>query len=195
MKKKLMAFISLYFALVFQANAAIITLTPTTVSVFLNDTFTVDVEVDGLLTGEELALFDLDMLFNSSLLQLNSIGFGTALNDGDFFGSIQELFLNGPTNATETSTLFEFELQALQSGSFNILTLGFTAIGLTPGTDISVGINPLGFGFLDYDGNDLTISQINPATVTVLQAPVPAPEPAMLLLFATGLLITRLRIN
>lgn len=170
------------FLLSIQANAALVTLQPSAASVNLNGSFTVDVIVSDLAPGEELALFDLDMVFDNTVFDLTNVAFGSSL--GGPLDSDQDAGTFGPNNAFEQSFLDVVDLQALQVAAFQILTLSFDAIGVSPGSVLTLDILP--FGFLDFDGIEL-VTDVVPATVVVVQPPVNVSEPATLAAMLVGL--------
>lgn len=181
MKKLIAVFTTFILAcsFCFSAHAALITLTPSAGVVNLGDSVSVDLTVSGLATDEELALFDLDAIFDPAVLNLTSIAFGSALG-----GTANALQLDFLPNAFENSFLSELDLQFLQGAPFTILTLNFDTLATSVTSIVSVSINA--FGFLDFDGNEIDVN-VQSTTITVVDAPVAMSETGTLLLMITGL--------
>ena len=195
--KKLIVILASIILLSLPVQATLITLSPSSTIVQLGSSFTLDVDVSDIDTtnGEVLALFELLIGFDNSIFALNNIAFGSSL-DGGIFGDSDQFIDPEPLDPTSATTVFEntfldlAELQALQMGSFTILTFTFDAIALSPGSDLTVDIIP--FGFLDFDGFDLTVNPNNqgsilPATIAVIEQTV-VPEPASIILWLVPLL-------
>ncbi len=131
-----------------------LTLVPSAGSLLPGQTLSVDVVVGGLteMAGEiALESFDLDLSFDTSRLQFDSLSFGTSLGDPNDLG---ETFVFGPgTPSTsgvvlmgEFSLLTGAQLLALQSAPFTLATIGFTALA-NPG--------PAELEFINLDGSSL----------------------------------------
>ena len=137
------------------------------------DIFNVDVVISGL-GSEIVAAYDLDVGFDSSILQANSIVFGPWLGDEFFFEVFNDAILNnvaGLVDFAALSLLSDGELsilQATQGGTLTLATLNFTAL--------KDGTTPL--AFLWGEGND--VKGANNREI------YPAPEPGSLLLLAFG---------
>lgn len=170
-------------------------------SVILGDMLSVDLVVSGL--GEygpdSLGTFDLEIIYDSSVLAFSGYELGGFLGD-TFFGEAISLgeWSSGQVNIAEESLLdadkfsgpayFGPYLDEIQPGSFTLATLSFDTIALGKST-LNLGYSTFGDGF----GNPLTLENNPFADITVSAAPVP--EPASILLFSTGLagLATTLR--
>lgn len=112
-----------------QAQAVSIHVSPTSQSIGVSDTTTVDiifdVEGDG---GLNLGAFDLGISFDDSLLTLGAVTYGSGLFDGldlGGFGEFEASDLSTPGLALLSSFSLEFDL-SLQADSFILATLEFT---------------------------------------------------------------------
>ena len=163
------------------SQAAFLTWDPTTNNVNLNEAFDVNIHIGGLQANEDLGGFDIDILFDDSMLDFT----GYSLYDG--LGNITlgdaEDWSNGDTgggtiNLSELSWLTDL---SFQSDSFMLATLSFTAD--------SIGTSSLTFDFVDFSdsyGAPVTYWGNVPGTVNITAA-APVPEPATMILFGTGL--------
>lgn len=163
------------------SQAAFLTWDPTTNNVDLNEAFDVDIHIGGLQPNEDLGGFDIDILFDDSMLNftgyslydgLGDIASGDAddWSDGDVGGGIIKL--------SEFSYLADL---SFQSDSFMLATLSFTAD--------SIGTSSLTFDYVDFSdsyGDPVTYWGNVPGTVDIT-AGAPVPEPATMVLFGTGL--------
>lgn len=179
MKKLITLFTTLAVFLCFNAQAALITLTPSSNLITLGDSFTVDVTVSDLAPGEELALFDIDTTFDPAVVDLTSVAFGSALG-----GPLDSLQLDFLPNVFENSFLSELALQGLQGAPFTIFTLSFDTLATSAASVISASVNNL--GFLDFIGNEIDVS-VESTTVAIIEPPVSIPETGTLFLLLTGL--------
>jgi hypothetical protein len=162
------------------AAAPIVFFSPSSASVGVGDTFTVDVNVSGV---DDLFGFQFDVNFNHSLLSPLGITEGSFLSQGV---SGSTAFLAGTDNGTGT---IEFTLAFLLgpvagvSGSGTLATLGFVATG--PG---SAALSLSGLLLQDSQlGEFQDTATINEAFLNINGTPVP--EPASLMLMGTGLAI------
>ena len=163
------------------SQAAFLTWDPTTNNVDLNEAFDVNIHIGGLQANEDLGGFDIDILFDDSMLDFT----GYSLYDG--LGNITlgdaEDWSNGDTgggtiNLSELSWLTDL---SFQSDSFMLATLSFTAG--------SIGTSSLTFDYVDFSDNygDPVIYWGNvPGTVDITAA-APVPKPTTMMLFGTGL--------
>lgn len=144
------------------------------------DTLSVDVVVSGLGT-EIVAAYDLDVGFDSTTLQADSIDFGPWLGDAFFFEVLEDFSLDniaGLADFAALSLLSDLELSALQasaSGTLTLATLNFTALRDTT--------TPL--EFIWGAGND--IKGANNRQIH------PAPEPNSLAILALGSVVLAIR--
>ena len=148
MKNRLIAAIGTALALcvALPASATTINFSPSSQSVNVGTTTTVDLVISGLGGGAapSLGTFDLDIGFDSSILSFSSATFGNQL---DLFGLGD---INSVTPGVGTINLFELSLESaadldsLQAGAFTLATLSFTALsnGSSP---LSISVNALGY--------------------------------------------------
>lgn len=164
--------------LALRSDAVTIALAPNAVSTSVGGTFSLDLVVSGLGDGAapSLGSWDLDVVFDESLLSLDDVTFGTLLGGpGD---ATQEALAAGAGtwNVAEISLLLPEELDGLQPGSFVLATLAFSA--LAEGTSaVALANGVAGDGL----GDALALALVG-AQVEVV------PEPGTALLVASALL-------
>jgi hypothetical protein len=167
-------------------------------SIFIGNTATVDVVISGLgnLAAPSLSTFDIDLLFNSSVLGVNTTD---ANMDGimdrvtlDPTGQLDVLGIGGnPVSAGVTApgtlNLFELSLDSItdfdsmQAGSFTLARITFdaSALGTSP---LTLLMNSLG----DANGDPLPATLGTGSLTVSPQQPGQVPEPCTWLLLATG---------
>lgn len=150
-------------------------------SVNEGDSFTMDLVASGFET-EDLSAFDIDVLFDNTLLDFTGYTLGTELTDL-FIGQVDLSFGEsvGKVNLAEVSGLLDF---TAQPDSFVIGSLTFDAL--------QAGIASFSFDYVELTDGDLfspsTILNVDSSnTLDVAVAEVPAPASA--LLFALGLVM------
>lgn len=174
------------------SSATLLSFSPSTNTVNVGDTFDVDVVISDLYAAdgsrEIVSAFDLDVLYDSAVLNATGVTFGTSLGDEFFFEvfNFPPVFLSGGVDFAAVSYLFDFELLGLQpNDNFTLATLSFDAIGAGVS---SLMFDPVAFPGVDVkglDANRLDLSTLQ-GTVTVVSTAVP--EPGILLLMLSGLL-------
>lgn len=169
------------------ANAVAIFFDPAFDTVTLGDSVSVDVVIEDL-DPPALATFDLDVLFDDSILDVTGVAFGDGLNGGDPFDSLQDdSSFAGGHNANELSFLPDGDLNADQPGSFTLFTLTFEtlAVGTSALTTVVLDLGAAGGGLITAD--------LRSGSITVEDAAADLPEPAPLALLAFGLLALGVR--
>jgi hypothetical protein len=161
------------------ASALTLSFSPSLVSAGVGDSVGIDVVVSDL--GADLvAAFDLDVLYDSSVLQATNVVFGVHLGDPGLFEAFTDFNLatSGLVDFAELSLLDAAQLAALQTGSFALATLQFDVVGL--------GASTLAYRF---DANN----QLYAPTAEALEVVAHdgsvvgvVPEPTAALLFAVG---------
>jgi hypothetical protein len=170
-----------------------LTLVPSSPSVGVGQTLSVDIVVGGLseFEGEsEIALesLDLDLAFDTSRLAFEALSFGAFLGDP---GDGAETFVSGPgtPNATGVVQMFEFsflteaQLLALQAAPFTLATVQFQALEGTGSTLLQL-VNLDGSSLGGVAGRALGDELAAPSALSIDVVP----EPSLLALAAAALL-------
>lgn len=167
------------------AHAVVIELSPVEQDVELGNSVSIDINISGLGDGsaDSLGAFDLDLLYDSSLLDFNSVVFGDQL-DPFGLGSVTSVdsSVSGIVNIFELSLDSASDLDAFQTGSFTLATVTFDSL-LTGTAELSLGDTLLS----DAYGSVLLPRQTGNASVSIS---VPEPQ-TLLLLLPMLLLISR----
>ncbi|OFI35198.1 hypothetical protein BFC17_16795 [Alteromonas lipolytica] len=150
--------------------------------------------VGGLGDGvpDSLGAFDVDIMFDESLLTFMSYDLFDGLGDIDAFEAddISWGYDGASTiNLAEVSYLFDFELDALQSSSFALADIVFQVGALAAGESTTVSLSPLEFS--DSSGVSLLVDLGDDAVITAAQTAVSAPASSALLGFSFLLLYLR----
>ena len=155
----------------------------TSVNIFLDPSYQ-EIPVGGTASVELLASgqtdfgfggFNLDIGYDSSIISIADVIFGTALGDPGIYASA-DTSVDGIVNLFEVADPFTFI--DLSAAPITLATLKFTGI--------ATGFSPL--EFLNVDLSDAYLASINPADVTATGAGVsPVPEPTTMVLLGTGL--------
>lgn len=166
-------------------RAATIGFAPSTTVAAVGDSFSVDVVVSGL-GGEIVSAYDLDIVFDTSVLSADSVSPSSALGDAAAFEAIYaSSLLPGIVDVAGVSLLSDATLLALQGGDVvTLATLGFTKIG--------AGSSSLDFVFdavNDVKGSRAQILSLAVAPGSIGPGAV-VPEPGAAVTFGAGLLVT-----
>lgn len=166
------------------AQAISVNLVPSTQNAFLGNSIDVAVTISDLGNGiaPSLSTYDLDISFNSNILDFSSATFGDPVlgNQLDLSGFGTDTEIKEPSlgviNIFELSLSFPDDLNNLQADSFTLATLTFDtiAIGTSP---LNISIVDLGDAF----GEPLT-GEEGSSSVTVSSKPINVPEPSFTLL-------------
>lgn len=171
------------------ASAISIDFDPSVDSGFVGDTINVDVVVSGLTAANEIvSAYDLVVGFDSGILGLTTVSFGTSL-DGLFFPSFKSTLElgSGIIEVQELSLASDSELALIQADSFTLFTMTFEIM--------SVGVSTLSFEPHPLLGINNDVKGKNAALIPVTmgrglvagaERPVQVPEPGIWLLFLAG---------
>ncbi len=168
------------------AHGVAIFFDPAAQSVDLGDQVFVDVVIEDLgdFAPQSLSTFDLDVLFDDTLLNFAGVTYGNGLDQG-IFGSITGDFsFPGGHNVFEASLEDASDLIAGQPASFVLFTLTFDTL--------DVGTSPLSLTIQNLDDEQLPPVSIPAETRTgsiQINGPVQVPEPTPLALLAFGLVV------
>lgn len=164
----------------FSAPAVSVTLSllPVSQTIDINTSANVDLFVSGLgdLSAPSLGAFNVDIVFDDSVLSFTSVSFGTALG---FSVQGVDHSVPGVLSLDEISLESVAFLDGTQAGDFRLATLTFN--GHHKGT------SPLGFATFvlgDADGQVLSNVSLVPSSIEVV-----VPLPAAAWLFSSGLLV------
>jgi len=180
------------------ASAVSINFSPSNSSVLVSDSLNVDIVISDLYAAdgsrEIVSAFDLDVTYDSSVLNATGVSFGALLGANmstdpfDFFSDafIVSVLSPGRVDFAESSWLTNTDLLSLQpDDNFTLATLSFEAIG--------VGVSLLEFDMITPPGID--VKGFDPFTPFDLGDPTDAvvsvsavPVPGAMLLMLTGLL-------
>ena len=162
------------------AAAVTLSLEPAFQNVEVGGTASVDLNISGLgdFAPASLGAFSLDLGYDSSILGFDSVSFGPYLGDETLFEADNYFddSIPGSVYLDSVSFLFDFELDALQPGSFTLATLTFSALQVG-WSDLTMDNVVLSDAF-GYSFNDVTVNNA---------AVAPVPEPSTWLLMAMGL--------
>ena len=180
------------------AGASIINLTPSTPHVDVGQSFTVSFTIDGLsgAPNDSLGAFDLDLLFDTSLLRLTGFQLHdtTGANQLDFTEAGAFGFIGGADAVGGRIDLFGLSgnsaavLDASQASAFQYAALTFEA--LAPAADAIVTIDLLDTNllFVNSGAGLLRPTFGNTAAHVAIGAVSAVPEPSAWLLFLVGAL-------
>jgi len=162
-----------------QIQASLISFDPSSQSVELGDSVSVDLRISGL-GDDSLGAFDINIAFDDSILDFQSFTFGTGL-DVSGFGSVNGFAVaGGDINIFEISLDSPSDLNTFQPNDFVLGSFTFDTLSIGTST-LDLTINALSdeFGFLLEAGA---------ASGSIKVAAASVPAPAALWLFGTGLI-------
>jgi hypothetical protein len=172
------------------ASALVLGFSPTSVPGSVGDSVSVDV-VATALGSDVIGSFDLDVLFDSSVLLATNVVFGTALGSEALFEAFTDFDLTtaGVVDFAEVSFLSLAQLDVLQSDPITLATLHFNIIG--PGQSALTFRLDVDNVVTDADGDPLEVVTRSGSVGTSTAVP----EPSAALVFAAGcaLVATRVR--
>ncbi|XVJ70988.1 MAG: hypothetical protein HEQ39_16225 [Rhizobacter sp.] len=140
------------------AQSATVSLAASTTSPTAGSQFFVDVLVDGLSSGQVIGAFDLDVVFNSSVLSASSVAFSPALGSLGLEQLTASTITAGRIDFSSVSLLTGAELLPLQSGLFSLARFTFDAIGSGAAGLAFDALTAPGLLFGDEFGNALIVS-------------------------------------
>jgi len=167
------------------ASASTITFQPTSQTVNLGATATVDVNLSGLSAGQALGAFDLLVDSNSSIIDPTSVTFFNYLGNPTLELTGSNL-TSSSVEAAETSFETTATLLGLQGTQpFSLFAITYNAIGVGTST-LTLGSFPEILA--DGSGNKLALPTVTAGSITVVNgSPSTVPEPSTLVLMMSGL--------
>jgi hypothetical protein len=178
------------------AQALILTVTPSVTNISVGDTFSVDIVASDLSFDplSTIGAFDIDVAFDSSLLRMDLVTFGTGLNLGDLSGSLQTVTDWSTSVEVDEISFFDSDtLYTSQPLDFTLFTLDFTTLALGS-SSLELTANSISDALASNGGLVPTIQNGN---VNISNGNSAIPEPGMISLFSlgliTGLLVTMRR--
>ncbi len=161
----------------------ILDFSPNSQTVVLSGQASVDIVADNL-QNEFISGFDFNTSWDSNILSLANVSFGSALGPPSFPSATIDNSL-GFSNLSDIS--FLFDLTSVQSGTGSIILATLVFDTLTVGmSDLTLTGNISGGGFLSDEYGLLLAANANSGSINVIAASVP--EPGTLFLLGAGLL-------
>ena len=173
----------------FSSQASLLRIVPSSATVAVGDLLNIEVQLSELDDQEEVAFYDLALLFDPLFFELTLINFNQLLNGGDVSMSIQDSFF-APDSIAETSFLSEADLQLLQHGSHTLFSLTLKALAPIVSSGITLALNP--FGLVDFDFLDLN-PDLQGSAVGIKSVSQAVSSPTVFNLLMLGLLLLVLR--
>ena len=155
-------------------------LQPVAQTVNLGDPVTVNVVISGLDTVSQIvSAFDLNVNYNSGILNATGVSFGSLLGDLGLFEADGDKVLSTPgvVDFWEVSYLLDADLAALQPDSFTLATLSFQTVGTGTSMLSFDSVTPPGVYITGTSAGRLVLDSVGTGSITVQRAnsiPVPA---------------------
>lgn len=176
------------------SSAVILSFEPAGQDVVLGQQAVVDVYLRDP-AGSRVGAFDFNVDYDSSILSLDSVTFGTGL--GSSAGSFQDVQVPSVGQVNVAELAFVFDLSPFQDGISDFLLFSMTFDAVTVGTsslDFSENVLGMTGGYL-IDELGLLIGPVvtSSGQVTVVSKSIAVTEPGSLLLLVAGLIALRRR--
>ena len=148
-----------------------------------------DIEKDSIGFTSLIADFELDLMFDNSLLSFDSLSFGEKLGDGLDSLQLDNVTASGILNIFELSYLLYDELLVLQDGisKFTLASINFDIINVGSGL---FSLNNIATG--NDIGTALTDIQSNSTSFITTSGTIAIPEPTSVALILVGLMLVQL---
>lgn len=159
------------------SHAAQVTISPLSLTVNLDELVTISLDVSGL-EAQNISVFDLDVLYDNTILEFVSYGLtdNLGINDIDAL-DLSMSATSGVVNIAQTSLLDgDDPFFDTQADAFSLGTLVFKAVSIGK-SDLVININDIG----DEFANSISMSAVNGSVSSV-------PEPATGALMIAGIL-------
>ena len=149
-----------------------------------------DIEKDSIGFTSLIADFELDLMFDNSLLSFDSLSFGEKLGDGLDSLQLDNVTASGILNIFELSYLLYDELLVLQDGisKFTLASINFDIINVGSGL---FSLNNIATG--NDIGTALTDIQSNSTSFITTSGTTAIPEPTSVALILVGLMLVQVR--
>ena len=149
-----------------------------------------DIEKDSIGFTSLIADFELDLMFDNSLLSFDSLSFGEKLGDGLDSLQLDNVTASGILNIFELSYLLYDELLVLQDGisKFTLASINFDIINVGSGL---FSLNNIAAG--NDIGTALTDIQSNSTSFITTSGTTAIPEPTSIALILVGLMLVQVR--
>ncbi|MDJ0866269.1 MAG: cohesin domain-containing protein [Myxococcota bacterium] len=163
------------------AGAVTLGFDPSEQTVGLGAPVSVEIRVADL-DGEIVSAYDLDVVYDATVLSAVGVSFGVLLGDAAALESIDVFDLGSPglVDLAQVSLLADADLAARQPDAFTLATVEFTAIALGE-SSLTFRFDP----FNDVKGLEGKVLPLDPASGLVRVVP----EPGTALVLALGLVV------